>query len=172
MKLWMLVVFLIEGYEIAGQAMTGSLLGSGQLNEARQLGWRLLKLGFLTGLAFAVFFYFLESPLVRLFKPEIRVQELVAGIFPLIIALQPLNGMAFVLDGLLIGAGDTKFLRRAMFISGPPVMLLCARLALNGHGGLYTIWLGLASMMALRLLTNGWRFLSGSWTQTLLGSSH
>ncbi len=172
MKLWMLVVFLIEGYEIAGQSLTGGLLGTGRMEDARRLGLRLLVLGAGTGLVFAGAFALLRDPLVGLFDPAADVLANVLGVFPLIVVLQPLNGMAFVLDGLLIGAGDTRFLARAMLFCGPPALLGAAGWALYGNGGLQAVWWGLAAMMALRFLTNMGRFLGGAWQQSMESGTH
>ena len=63
-----------------------------------------------------------------------RAQE----IWPLFALMQPANGAVFALDGILIGAGDTRFLMCRMLAASlgvfVPVALLLARARLGDRG--------------------------------------
>ncbi len=65
---------------------------------------------------------------------------------------QPLNGVVFVLDGVLIGAGDGRYLA----IAGVVALVLYVPLALSVlwfDGGIVALWWAFGGFMLLRLLT-------------------
>ena len=61
-------------------------------------------------------------------------------------ALMPLNGVVFALDGILIGAGDTRFLMWGMLLSSA-VYVPVALLALDQGWGIIGVWWGLAGLI-------------------------
>jgi Na+-driven multidrug efflux pump len=79
------------------------------------------------------------------------------------VAQLPVAGIVFALDGVLIGAGDAKFMRNATLVSAligflPPIWL-----SLVLGWGLWGIWAGLSTFMVLRLVFVGARTFSGRW---------
>lgn len=84
----------------------------------------------------------------------------------LVVALsQPICGVVFVLDGVLMGAGDGPYLAWAMVLTlavFTPVALLVPVLG----GGLTAIWAAMTLMMAVRMLTLWLRARSGRWIVT------
>jgi Na+-driven multidrug efflux pump len=78
--------------------------------------------------------------------------------------LQPINGVVFVLDGVLIGAGDLRYLAKAMAVSGLAVFLPAAFLVSRWSGAtLLWLWGALVLLMAARLAGNLWRFAGSAW---------
>jgi Na+-driven multidrug efflux pump len=75
----------------------------------------------------------------------------------------PVAGIVFALDGVLLGAGDAKFMRNATLVSALVGFLPLVWLSLIFHWGLLGIWAGLSSFMVLRLVFVGWRAFSGRW---------
>jgi Na+-driven multidrug efflux pump len=90
-----------------------------------------------------------------------RAQE----IWWLFAAMMPLNGLVFALDGILIGAGDTRFLMWGM-LAAAAVYVPVALLALDQDWGIFGVWCGLAGLIAVRALTCGLRFLGSRWVLT------
>ena len=83
----------------------------------------------------------------------------------LVAALQPVNAVVFVLDGVLIGAGDLRFLARAML--GALVVYAPAAWAVGVFDlSLPALWGALALLMAVRLATVTWRFAGSAWAVT------
>jgi Na+-driven multidrug efflux pump len=76
--------------------------------------------------------------------------------------LQPVNGLVFVLDGILIGAGDLRFLAAAM-VGAAAVFVPAAALALVLDLGLAGLWGAVALLMLARLVALGRRFAGGRW---------
>ena len=79
--------------------------------------------------------------------------------------LMPVNGAVFALDGILIGAGDTRFLMWGM-LSAAAVYVPVALLALDQGWGIRGVWAGLAGLILVRLATCGARFASSRWALT------
>ena len=85
--------------------------------------------------------------------------------WPLFAAMMPLNGAVFALDGILIGAGDTRFLMWGM-LAATAVYVPLALLALHQDWGILGVWAGLGALFAVRLLTLGVRFAGQRWALT------
>jgi Na+-driven multidrug efflux pump len=81
----------------------------------------------------------------------------------LVCAFQPLNGIVFVLDGLLIGARDTRYLMWAMLAGAIGVFVPISWAALRFDWGLSGILIGISALMSWRCATNVYRFLRQKW---------
>jgi Na+-driven multidrug efflux pump len=80
--------------------------------------------------------------------------------------MQPFAAAVFALDGILIGAGDTRYLAATMVLAGFGVYVPVALAALAFDWGITGVWCGLLGLMAVRLLTLGLRFRSRRWAVT------
>ena len=96
--------------------------------------------------------------------------ELAALIQPALLVLavaQPVCGVVFVLDGVLIGAGDAKYLAIAGVLNLVPFVPALIVLAVLGSGGAAGLaWLSVAFFgvyMLARLATLGWRVRGAAW---------
>ena len=69
----------------------------------------------------------------------------------------------FALDGVLIGAGDTRFLAYAMVLAAIVFFVPIALAALHFHWGIVGVWAGLLALIAVRLATNAARFARRRW---------
>lgn len=82
----------------------------------------------------------------------------------------PMAGWVFVLDGVLIGAGDGRYLAWAGMVTlvvYAPFALVVERWAPDGPVGLAWLWLAFAGVfMAARAVTTGLRARGGRWMVT------
>ena len=72
------------------------------------------------------------------------------------------NGAAFALDGILVGAGDQRYLAGAMLVSLAVVAggsLVVAQPSL----GLWSLWVLLGAFMASRVVVLGVRYRTDRW---------
>jgi MATE family multidrug resistance protein len=147
-QLLMLCSDVIDGLAIAGQALVAKYLGSQDKRQAYRMGVVLSVTGFVTGLLFALAFVTSWNSLVRFFtaSPEV-IGRLTGEIVLLVCFIQPLNGVVFVLDGLLIGARDTRYLMWAMLFGALAVSVPLSWLSLNLDWGLIGIISGLSALM-------------------------
>jgi Na+-driven multidrug efflux pump len=91
------------------------------------------------------------------------VQEQAAVAWWWFVGMQPLAGVVFALDGVLIGAGDVRFMRNLTIVAALGFFLpaIWAAYALDlGIGG---IWAGLTVFVVVRLVGLLMRLRSGRW---------
>jgi Na+-driven multidrug efflux pump len=77
--------------------------------------------------------------------------------------MQPLGGAVFALDGILIGAGDTRYLALSMLFAGFAVYAPIAIAALHFDWGITGVWAGLIGLMVARLVPLLLRFNGRRW---------
>lgn len=164
-QLFMLCSDVIDGLAVAGQALVAKYLGAHQRETAARMGRTLIVCGAVAGFSFSALFITAESSIIRFFtkSPEV-IAAIGGGLFLLVALMQPLSGIVFVLDGLLIGARDTRYLMWAMLAGGCGVFIPISWLALNYGWGLTGILIGLSALMLWRCATNVFRFTGGKWT--------
>jgi Na+-driven multidrug efflux pump len=117
------------------------------------------------GALFALALLVLHGPLPRAFSDDARVLDRAQALWPLFVAMLPAGGAVFALDGILIGAGDTRFLMWGM-VAAAAVFVPLALLSLHEGWGVVGVWAGLDALIAVRLLTCGARFAGGRWALT------
>ena len=78
---------------------------------------------------------------------------------------QPVNGVVFALDGVLIGAGDGRYLALAGVLTLVAFLPLAA-LVLVTDAGLVALWWAFGGFMVARLVTLVWRERTEKWLLT------
>ena len=155
----------LDSVAIAGQALTGRFLGADDPEGARRAGNRVLFWGVVTGLAAMVIFGIGTPFLPHLFSNDEAVISLAVIALVHLALMQPLNGVVFSLDGVLIGAGDMRFLAWAMF--GAAAVFIPLALSVPAAGpGLGGRWGPIWRRMFGRASSLYARFRSHSWVVT------
>lgn len=107
---WNFALNMLDSVAIAGQALVGVELGAGRLPMARRLTDATLKAGLIVGLFIGIAFTLLGLVAPQAFSPNSNVQQLATvGMVITGIAL-PMQGWMWAADGILIGAGDFRYL--------------------------------------------------------------
>ncbi|QXC62771.1 MATE family efflux transporter [Aquihabitans sp. G128] len=161
-EVWNLLAMGLDALAIAGQAMVGRLLGAGDPIGARAASKRLLVLGVAGGAVAAAAVVVVSPVLPRLFSPDPDVVHLAGFLLLWVAALQPLGAVAFVLDGVLIGAGDQRFLARAMALAAAGLAVAVAPVLPLGLG-IGWVWAAFAVLMAIRAASLLARFRGDRW---------
>ena len=164
-ELWNFLALTLDALAIAGQAMVGRLLGAGEADAARAAGRRMIELGVAAGVVLGVVIALLHSALPHVFSDDQEVVSLAAFVLWFVAAFQPLNAVVFVLDGVLIGAGDQHFLAWAM-AAAAAVYLPLAALVLLLDLGIGALWAAIGVLMVARAAGLVWRFNSTAWQVT------
>lgn len=141
LTIWTFLAFTLDAVAIAAQAITGRYLGAADREGTRvvtermqQWGW---SSGAVTGLALAAVAPFLGG----LFTADAEVRQLLVPVLLVAALAQPLAGIVFVLDGVLIGAGDAAYLAWAQLVT---LALFAPAAWLVGDNGLTWLWLAFA----------------------------
>ena len=164
---WTFGAFALDALAIAAQALTGRSLGAGDAEGARATTRRMVRWGVGGGVSLGALLAVASPWVPRLFSPEEQVRTgITVGL--LVVALTaPLAGYVFVLDGVLIGAGDGRYLARAgvwALVAYLPLLAVVPLAGLTGTTGLLVLWLAFAGgYMGARALTLGRRERSGRW---------
>jgi putative MATE family efflux protein len=162
-QLFVFLALILDAVAIAGQVIVGRTLGAGHADEAYAAARRMIEWGVAAGALFGLVLLALIDVLPRAFTSDDHVVDRAKEIWPLFALMQPANGAVFALDGILIGAGDTRFLMYAMLAASVGVFIPIALLSLALDLGIVGVWVGLVALIAVRLGTCAWRFSSRRW---------
>ena len=163
MQVFLFLALSLDALAIAAQAMVGRFLGATNVHDARGVGRRLLELGIVVGVLFGLTVVVLRPWLAGLFTDDPGVRHLTLQVLWIVAALQPLAAMVFVLDGVLIGAGDAGYLALAMLVATVGVYLPAALLVAVLDGGLLWLWGALSLWMLARFVGMAARFRTSRW---------
>ncbi|MFF4822096.1 MATE family efflux transporter [Streptomyces sp. NPDC001312] len=165
LSLWSLLAFALDAIAIAGQAIIGRYLGANDPEGAREACRRMVQWGIAVGFALGLLVILSRPLFLSLFTSDALVKDTALAALLLVAFSQPICGVVFVLDGVLMGAGDGPYLAGAMLVTlavFTPVALLVPVLG----GGLTALWAAMTLMMTVRMLTLCLRSRSGRWVVT------
>ncbi|MFE9623821.1 MATE family efflux transporter [Streptomyces sp. NPDC006527] len=165
LSLWSLLAFALDAIAIAGQAIIGRYLGADDAKGAREACRRMVEWGIAVGVVLGLLVVASRPLFLPLFTSDTVVKETALPALLLVALSQPICGVVFVLDGVLMGAGDGPYLAWAMVLTlavFTPVALLVPVLG----GGLTAVWGAMTLMMAVRMVTLWLRARSGRWVVT------
>jgi putative MATE family efflux protein len=165
-SLFVFVALILDAIAIAGQVIVGRLLGGGQAVPAYDAARRMVGWAVVAGVVFGLVLLALGDVLPTLFSDDEAVHERASEIWLLFAVMQPAAAVVFALDGILIGAGDTRFLAVSMVAAGVGAYVPIALAALHFDWGIVGVWWGLIALMVVRLATNGARFAGRRWAVT------
>jgi len=161
-QLFLLLALVLDALAIAGQVIVGRTLGAGDADDAYAAAVRMIGWSVVIGLVFAVVLEALSSALPRAFTDDPAVLHQAALLWPFLAVMQPLCGAVFALDGILIGAGDTRFLMWSM-LAASALFVTLAALSLSFGWGVVGVWVALDVLIAARLALLGPRFVRRRW---------
>lgn len=161
-EIWNLLALALDAIAIAGQSLVGRFLGAANVTEARAAGRRMLEWGAIGGVATGLVIGALHAVLPRLFTTDPAVIGAASGFLVAVALMQPINGIAFTLDGLLIGAGDVGYLAIAMLVSASVFVPAAVAVWVTG-ADISWLWAALGLFMGVRALTLAWRWYGGGW---------
>jgi MATE family, multidrug efflux pump len=163
LQLWSFLALVLDSLAIAAQSLVGAALGAGQLAHAKSVAWRVTIFSTVAAAVLAAVFAAGASVFPHLFTSDRSVLDVIGVPWWFLVAQLPIAGVVFALDGVLLGAGDAKFMRNATLASALVGFLPLIWLSLIFGWGLVGIWSGLTTFMVLRLVFVGWRAFSGRW---------
>ncbi len=163
LQLWTFLALVLDSLAIAAQSLVGAALGADDDRRARGLAWQVTGYGLIFGCALGVLFAALAGVLPRVFTSDASVLAEIPHAWWFFVAMQPVAGVVFALDGVLLGAGDAAFLRNATLLSAAVGFLPLVWASFAFGWGLTGIWVGLTAFMLVRLATVLLRARSGRW---------
>ena len=167
-QLFIFLALVLDALAIAGQVIVGRSLGAGDVDGAVAAARRMIALSVGAGCVLGLVLLATTTVVPGLFTGDERVVERAETLWPLFALMQPAAAAVFALDGILIGAGDVRYLAGSMVLSlavfAPAVLLASAQ-----GWGIAGVWSALLVLMAVRLVTTYARFLGRRWAVTGAG---
>ncbi|KXK61333.1 MATE family efflux transporter [Micromonospora rosaria] len=163
LQLWFFTALLLDALAIAAQALVGAALGAGDAPAARALARRFALLGLGCGVLFALLVVAGSGVVPSWFSTDAQVHAQARLAWPWFAVMLPLAGVVFALDGVLIGAGDVRYLRNLTVVAAVGGFLPAIWTAYVWDLGLGGIWAGLTLFVVLRLGGLLLRLRSGAW---------
>ena len=162
-QLWYFLALTLDAFAIAGQALIGELLGADDIAAARATARRLCQLGAMVGAVFGAIILAGWSIIPRLFTNDEDVVDAAGAAWIWVGAMQPFAGVAFAIDGILVGAGDTAFMRNFTLVAVLGGYLPCMLGTIYLGWGLTGLWVGITLFILIRFVLGGARTLRGTW---------
>ena len=164
-QLFVFIALLLDAVAVAGQVMVGRMLGGGDAAGAYAASRRMIGWAVAFGTLFGAVLLALGDWIPDLFTNDAAVVDRAMEIWWIFAVMMPVNGAIFALDGILIGAGDTRYLAIAMLFSA----LVCVPLtvvALHAGWGIVGVWGALSALLLMRFLLCWVRFAGRRWALT------
>ena len=168
MTVWAFLAFALDALAIAGQAITGRALGAGDRGGVRLAMGTMVRWGVWGGLALGLVIAGLHSVVPPLFTPDPAVQEALGAALVVVGLGEAVAGYVFVLDGVLIGAGDGWWLAWGMvatFVAYLPLLLAVRSAGPSGSPthDVVVLWAAFTAFMVIRGVALGWRARGDDW---------
>lgn len=163
--LFFALALALDALAIAGQALLGKTLGAGDIASSRLITRRLFIWSVWLGVALGIIVLALRPFLPMWFSDSESVIAIISAALIVLAIQQPLAGAVFALDGVLIGAGDTRFLAWAQ-IAVLIAFLPAAWFVVDSKAGVDALWWSIAWFLLARLVLLGWRARGSAWLVT------
>ncbi|MBB2988281.1 MATE family efflux transporter [Terracoccus luteus] len=168
LTIWSFLAFALDALAIAGQALTGKALGAGDRAAVRDTLAIMVRWGVVGGLVVGLVLAAVHQLVPALFTSDPQVREALGAALVVVGLGQALSGYVFVLDGVLIGAGDGRWLAWASvagFVAYLPFILWVRHAGSSGSAvrDVVALWLAFTAFMAIRGALLWWRSRQDDW---------
>ncbi|XP_074350345.1 protein DETOXIFICATION 45, chloroplastic-like isoform X2 [Apium graveolens] len=162
-QVWLAVSLMTDALAASGQALICGLASNGNYKAVKEVTYSVLKIGFGIGVLLTLILGVSFSSIATLFTKDAEVLAIVRTGVLFVSASQPINALAFILDGLHYGVSDFKYAATSMMVVGA-ISSTFLYYAPSVYG-LPGVWAGLTLFMVLRTLAGVSRLLSkdGPW---------
>lgn len=165
--------FALDALAIASQTLIGEALGAGRADRARAVMRRAMRWGVRGGACLGLLIAVISPVLGHLFTSDPTVLQLLPLALVVLGVSLPLGGYVFVADGVLLGAGDMRYLAGTSLLNAAlylPLLWVLTRTLPEGPFGLAILTAAFTMLfMATRAITLGWRIRGSRWL--VLGSA-
>ncbi|QTI66854.1 MATE family efflux transporter [Gordonia polyisoprenivorans] len=163
LQLWEFMSLFLDSVAIAAQALVGAALGAGSVTIARSVARRVTLVSVIAAAVMAAVFAAGATSLPKVFTSDTVVLDAIGVPWWFFVAMLPIAGVVFALDGVLLGSGDAAFLRTATLVAALVGFLPLIWMSLIFDWGLAGVWSGLVVFMIARLVAVCLRIASGRW---------
>jgi putative MATE family efflux protein len=168
MTIWSFLAFALDALAIAAQAIVGRALGAGDRQAVREAMGTMTRWGAWGGAAVGLVVVALHGVIPPIFSSDPAVQEALSAALVVVGLGQGVSGYVFVLDGVLIGAGDGRWLAWGMLVTLVAYLPILLAVRVAGPSGspahdVATLWAAFTGFMVIRAVVLGWRARHDAW---------
>ncbi|HBZ26626.1 MAG TPA: MATE family efflux transporter [Rikenellaceae bacterium] len=148
MKLMLLYSYFIDGFAYAGEAITGRLIGAKELNMLKKAIRVLFIWTFIIAIVSTFVYAFAGEPIFRLMTNNSDVLLSAKTYLPWLLAVPVLSCVAFILDGIFIGATASVAIRDTMLLSAASFFI--SYFMMESYMGLHALYLAYMVHLVVR----------------------
>jgi putative MATE family efflux protein len=168
MTIWSFLAFALDALAIAAQAIVGRALGAGDRRGVRDSMGTMTRWGVWGGAGLGLALVALHGVIPPLFTPDPAVQDALSAALVVVGLGQAVSGYVFVLDGVLIGAGDGTWLAWGMLVTLVAYLPILLAVRSAGPSGspardVAVLWAAFTGFMVIRAVVLGWRARHDAW---------
>ena len=156
MQFIILAAFFLDAYAFSTEGIVGFAIGRKNRKSFLLTVKNSIQLSFFTGLIISIFYLIFFKQIINLIT-DIEILRFISYKHAFwIIIIPPLASFCYQLDGIFIGASQTKEIRNAMFISVTSFIIIS--IYLTKYFGNHGLWLSLLLFVVFRSLTLNYFF--------------
>ena len=146
-----LSAFILDAYAFSTEGMVGYSLGKNDINLFKKIVKNSFILSSITGLIISIIYFLINKFAIQLMSNIEVIKSLSSSYAVWLIVMPLISSFCYQLDGIFIGASQTKELRNAMIFS--VLLYVITSLILANFLGNTGIWISLSLFMILRALS-------------------
>ncbi len=158
------MAYLLDSLEVAAQSLVAKALGASDAAMARTTAKRILQWALGLGMGLGATTWLLSGTVASWFSDDPAVIPLLTASLMMVGLIQPIGGVAYALDGILVGAADQRFLAVAMV--GSLGILAAGAVVVSRLDDLWPLWALIGVFMASRVIFLGGRYRGNKWLHT------
>ena len=157
-NIWLFSAFFLDGYASAGNILGGKLYGANDIFSLRILAKRCVNYGLMMACLLLIVGMIFYSSFGTIFSKEPDVLELFNQFFFIVLISLPINGVAFIYDGIFKGLGKMKYLRNVLLVSTFVGFVPTLYISQYFDWGIFGIWIAFLVWMIFRAVALVWKF--------------
>lgn len=148
MQLYTLFSYISDGFAFAAESLTGRYVGARNPSALKDAISKLIVWSFGIAVLYVVVYLVAWGPILSIFNPSAEVLAVAGHYIVWIIAVPIAGALPFLIDGILLGATQTRLLRNTMFLAAAIYFgLYYATVNVLGNNAL---WLSFVVFIAMR----------------------
>ena len=151
MQFIVLAAFFLDAYAFSTEGVVGFAIGRKNKNSFLSIVKNSIQLSFITALIVSLFYVIFFKQIINIITDIELLRFISYKYFLWVIIIPPIASFCYQLDGIFIGASQTREIRNAMIIS--VVSFIIISIYFTKYFGNHGLWFSLMCFMVLRSLT-------------------
>ena len=151
MQLIILAAFFLDAYAFSTEGIVGYTIGKRIKNSFSSIVKNSIQISFITALVISFVYIIFFKQIINIFTDIELIRFISYKHFLWVILIPPVASFCYQLDGIFIGASQTKEMRNAMIVS--VLSFIIISIYLTKYFGNHGLWFSLIFFMVLRTIS-------------------